>query len=215
MNVKEIVAQAVSLGTGIERFSKLTQDLYVRYLNQAHFDLYALLAPVNFPAYLVYDDKTRDDPEVKKVFFVQSVCLQNSIIPLEKALYQDLIEGDPFLEQRGDPRVWYHQEQGDTWTIHLYPVPERAPEEVKFRVYYVPSPKLLKIEQREEEIPYPSLHHSTLVDGLMYYIIQSDQGFNNSVDLKIYLDRWEKKKAALLASYQMSKQRKFSTFSEV
>lgn len=215
MNVEQIINRASTLGAGLDQPSEDDVSVYMGYLNNAHFDLYSLLASLNQPAYLKNSDITLLSNAVEHPLFVHSVHIKGSRNDLKKSFYQDIINIDPFLEKVGIPTHWYTKESDPaSWNVFLYPIPKDDPQNVTMRVYYVPQPTELKITDQEAQIPYPAAYHSLLVDGLIYYMVQGEEGFNSTVDLNLYLKRWETRKASLVARYQMTKMPTIRTFSE-
>lgn len=211
MDVKEIIATAAHLGVGLDEPTPDDIPSYLRFLNLAHFELYSLIASSNLPAFL--KDTLIDNGDlIENVLFVHSACMVGERNPLLPILYHDLIARDPFLEDRGQPTYWYSREVVNDWTINVYPSDENLPQ---LKVFYVNQPTPLKYEDNEDVIPYPKIWHPTLLDGTVYYMVQGEEGFNSSVDLSVYVKRWESTKSKFVANRQSNKMKRMSTFSNV
>jgi hypothetical protein len=212
VNIRQIINTVANLSNGMDEASASDIPAYLENVNLAHSELYTLIYSFNLPAFLKKVVIQSDAATINDVLFVYSVAIDGQPKPLKKAFYHELILTDPSLSKVGSPSEYYCTESANTWTFGLYPASDVP---VSLIVHYVPQPVDLKLDDEEAAIPYPRMWHNLLVDGAIYYAIQADEGFNSTVDIKIYTSRWEKAKSQFLANRLANKNRSIRTFSNV
>lgn len=198
MNVKEIIQIAADLSVGLNKPTTEDQDIYLRYLNLVHFDLYRATAAFNPYISMMLDVYTADKTGVgfvkltKIPFSIVGVSyISNGIASvLKRKSFEDIIENDFMQTSVGNPVNWYYQNK----QLYIYPI-----KAVELAVRYIPEASVFTINTLESEMPYPALYHQVLVDGISYYLFQGESGLKSSDDAKLALAKFEQGKRMLYA----------------
>ena len=221
MTVNEILDYIATLGVGLDNPTSDDQDVFLKYLNLAHYELFRKTASVNPKASTIKEIVNCDngvlDALSNEVQSVKKVYLVSGNIPLI-ASSQDLIqELDPGITKQGTPREWYYQSN----RVHVYPLfsspnPQTDPPTGQIGVWYVKEPVELTFNTLESDIPYPVSFHPILIDGACYYLFQGDGAFKDGVKMQTALSRWHAGKTELF-SYLIALSGKtyYSTFTRV
>lgn len=213
MDVKAILDAVCKLASGLDIPTDITLEVALIYLNLAHCDLYRRVYASNLPAFLKKEE-IKIGESLPDVLFVDSVFIKTPERKLSKVFWQDVVKGDPLLKKVGHPFNWTWRESGNKWTFFVYPsLSLDKPQEIL--VFYVPQPQNLLMDDREDQIPYPSLWHNLLIDGAIYYMAQGDGGLSASASSQIYMKRWEYGLSEFLKNRQANKMRSVSTFRNV
>ena len=212
MNVKEIIQLAAEQSVGLESPTSLDENVYLKYLNLIHGELYRKTAAINPQASMVTESHATDDGSFKPdqlPVMIRSVYVAiagNSLV-LKPISYDKILTKDPEMTLGGQPHYWFFLNN----KIQTYPRQENT-----FKIIYVKEPDALTIETLSEQIPYPPLYHQVLVDGTCYYLFQGETGLKNSKELEQAAAKWEKGRNELYAYFMtLSGTGSLSTFSEV
>ena len=213
MNVKEIIKLVSDLSVGLENPTPMDEEIYLRYLNLVHFNLYRSVGTINPYVPLIEEEYeveagTFEPNAVPFVIRSVYVPLKNNARVLSPISYDEILKQDPSMETVGLPQFWFYLSK----QITLYPNKYEGP----VKMITMSGPTLFTLETLEEQIPYPPLYHQVLVDGTCYYLFQGESGLKNQAELVASQARWEKGKQALY-SYLMSLSGTglLSTYSEV
>jgi hypothetical protein len=178
VTIEEIISLIANLGIGLDEPSKEDKEVFLKYLNLAHAELFRLTALIN--------------PKIKVL--TQNIKVNNGIaeelqeIPF---IIKTVYLGDKQLipvstKQTGIPRCWHYMNE----TIHIYPVFDG-----EIKVTYIPEPEELKLNT--EKLPYPISYHSVLIDGACYYLFQAENKDNFKIQQTLM--KWERGKNELFA----------------
>lgn len=196
MNVKEIIDLVAALSIGLEQPTQDDQDIFLKYVNLVHFELYSKTV-ANNPfitrkrEILSVNDGVANVTETTPFIFSNVYLLDGK--PLKKTSADDIFKRDPGLTAAGYPSLWYFFNS----RINVYP---KATQSIG--VLYVPSPQQFTLETPEAKIPYPAISHQVLVDGAAYYLYQSEAGFKAERKLIETKIRYESGKTQLLSYLQ-------------
>jgi hypothetical protein len=213
MDVKEVIKLVSDLSVGIETPTSFDEEIYLRYLNLVHFELYRGVGTINPYVPLIEEEYAVEagtfEPNAVP-FVVRSVYvpIPNNARVLSPISYDEILKQDPNRDRPGLPQFWFYMNKKMT----LYPSQYEGP----VRLITMGTPERFTIETLEEQIPYPPLYHQVLVDGTCYYLFQGEMGLKNQAELVASQGRWEKGKKELY-SYLMtlSGTGLLSTYSEV
>lgn len=196
MNVKEIVNLVANLSIGLEDPTSDDQDIFLKYVNLVHFELYGKTV-ANNPFITVLSETLNVVDGVAAntavaPFIFKNVCLVGGTT-LNKTSADAIFSKDPTLKSVGLPSLWYFF----NGKINIYP---RATQAIVVR--YTPSPLPFTLLTIEADIPYPSISHQVLIDGAAYYLYQSEAGFKAEGKLYETKMRYESGKTQLLSYLQ-------------
>ena len=200
------------LSLGNDNITPEERQIFLHYLNLAHFDLYQVTVPFNQNLF-VFETLSNVLGEnavtlANPPYVIQSVYDQTHKKKLTRTSLADLLEKDPGFEAKGHPYQYFLQGS----VIHFYP-PQTAITLV--RVVYTPQPVLFTEETEDREIPYPIAYHPVLVDGALYYVFQEEGGFKNPQKAVEAQKRWEDGRSRLLSSLYNTSGETLTTFMSV
>ena len=182
---------STGIGAGVE------EELFLTYLNQAHYELYNYTAALNEDLILNEELQTQvNNNEVNianKFTCINSIYVDEFITPLKQLTLSKFID---YKKRNGVGHPSVFNARGTT--ISIYPIVQDTQYDLD--VWYVPQPTTLTSATLESDIPYPLSFHNILSDGALYYMFQSEGGFKNSEKSRDHMAKWEKGKA-LLYSY--------------
>lgn len=204
MDVKTIIKRASIYGVGLDDPTSEDFDIYLNHLNMAHYELWDMLSDIDFSGFSTFVDIDLMNNEVAGVMTPRDFAVK-SLPYLKKSFFLDIIKNDPFLANVGSPSYWYWINTGSNYKFFVYPTPPGDLSTYISRVFYTPNPVELRIDDRDDDIPYPADLQTLLIDGMIYYALQDDQGFVSSTDTQVYAKRWENKKSIILSRYQNQK----------
>lgn len=196
MNVKEIVDLVAGLSIGLEQPTPDDQDIFLKYVNLVHFELYSKTV-ANNPFIQTVTETVNVVDGVAANTAVAPFIFRHVYLPsgraLRKTSAEDILKRDPTLKTVGFSSLWYFF----NGRINIYPKSTQA-----IGVLYVPSPRQFTLTTLEAEIPYPPISHQILVDGAAYYLYQSEAGFKAEGKLYETKMRYESGKTQLLSYLQ-------------
>ena len=212
MDVKEIISLMALMGVGLDEPTPTDQDIFLKYLNLAHYELYRITAAslIRF----IGENSSYQFDETGKIlnlpsFYFSLDEFEYNGTPL---IFKDINVikrefSDNSLTSSGQPLHWYYKYGGD---VFLYPV-FGTPSEVNVTV--IPNVKKFTILTTSEEIPYPEPYVTSLIHGALYYVFQSESGFKNIEKMKSEEAKWNQEKTLLLEYLQKFQSDPTSTYS--
>jgi hypothetical protein len=212
MSVSTLLTLMGHLSLGNDNITSEERQIFLHYLNLAHFELYQVTAPFNQDLF-VFETLTNVLGENAVIlsrppYAVQSVYDQTHQKKLTRSSLADILEKDPGFTATGHPRQYFLQGS----VVHFYP-PQTAVTSV--RVVYTPQPVLFTEETQDPDIPYPIAYHPVLVDGALYYVFQEEGGFKNPQKAIEAQKRWEDGRSRLLSSLYNTSGETLTTFMSV
>jgi len=212
MTVGQLLTLMGHLSLGDDNITPEERQIFLHYLNLAHFDLYQGTAPFNQNLFVFETlSNTLGENAVTLRFppyAIQSVYDQTHKKKLTRSSLADILEKDPGFTATGHPHQYFLQGT----VIHFYP-PQTAVTSV--RVVYTPQPVLFTEETEDQDIPYPIAYHPVLVDGALYYVFQEEGGFKNPQKAVEAQKRWEDGRSRLLSSLYNTSGETLTTFMNV
>jgi hypothetical protein len=199
MHVSEMIENLGLLSVGLDNLSNKDKDVFLKYLNLVHFDLYRLTALVN--PYVesiksinatIFDNIDRYIEGINP-FHVDAVYFgtgANATI-LKQTTKRGVLAVDPELTATGNPTNWYINRKNK---ICIYPTVYTD----TITVVYIQQPIKLTLNDVETDVPYPPAYHQILVDGAAYYIYQSEGGLKNRDELATALLKYNAGKMELM-----------------
>ena len=212
MTIDQLLTLMGHLSLGNDNISDAEREIFLQYLNLAHFELYQETASLNVNLWRARTLTTEEGetsltlPEAP--YIMQRVYDLTHHRPLTRASVAELLSLNPESGGVGPPRLYYAIGP----ELQFYPIPTSL---LTVKVVYVPQPALLKAESLEEDIPYPLAYHPVLVDGALYYLFQEEGGFKNPQKAQAAEQRWEIGKSRLISYLYQASGSSFSTFSSV
>ncbi len=195
MDVKDMINLAASLSVGLDKPTLEDANIYLRYLNLVHFELYKSVAMFN--PYIPVEKETMIITNgvgkfINTPFAIASVHYYegNAVRILKKQSYDLILQSDPEERKAGLPLYWYYQNR----SLNIYPK-----KTTHVGVVYIGEPKEFTLNTIEEEIPYPAIYHQVLVDGMSYYIYQGESGLKTENTAMQAFAKFEKGKHNLYA----------------
>ena len=212
MTVNEILINAALLGVGLDNPSPNDLDIFLRYLNLAHWELIRKTAPFNPRVVVLNEEQPCIEGVVNPLnntpFAFKKVYESTLNRSLEPTSIDEIQKSDPGLIKTATyPSSWYYFNN----TLNVYPIFSGT-----IGVWYIPQPTPLDFNTLEQNIPYPIPYHPILIDGTCYYLFQGEGAFKDGVKMQTALARWEKGKTELMSYLiSLSGQTYYSTFSQV
>jgi hypothetical protein len=209
MDVKEILALVSDLSIGLDEPTASDMAIYLKYLNLVHNELFRKVAAFNPKVPITREELNANDgilPALQSFpSLIRSIYQKDKNKSLVSSSFDRILGYDPGLVNNGDPQFWYFSEN----KICVSPKYTGV-----IGVVYVPSPESLTLDTLSDDIPYPALYHSVLVDGTCYYLFQGEDGFKDQVKMQSAIIRWEKGQNELIAFLgNLSGQSNYSTYS--
>lgn len=172
------------------------KSIFLKYLNQAHYELYNHTASVNED--LVVNEAqttTANSSDVtlqNNIFCVNAVFIPDRITSLES---KNLMEYVAYKKEYGasSPSIYMFRKN----TISIYPIV--ANKQYDLDIWYTPQPEELTETTPENDIPYPASFHNILVDGALYYLFLDEEGYQSTERSRNHTMKWEKGKQDLYA----------------
>lgn len=211
MQITKILDLMALMGVGLDNPSDNDKAIYLKYLNQAHFDLYNHTAALNDDLFLNETPQTTanstDINLNKKPLVISSVWIKDTR-QLDHLPLQDFIN---YKNSHGanTPSVFTFKKA----VVSIYPIVKDVQYDLD--IWYTPQPVELKETTDEEDIPYPLSYHPTLVDGALYYLFQDEGGFKSSEKSLLHKAKWESGKSLLQSYLFNSSNKTVSTYSGV
>jgi hypothetical protein len=213
MDARDIITTVSNMSIGLDQPSDSDIPIFLRFLNQAYFELLRVTALTNpllpkIRETLDCTDGVVDNPS-QKIFSIRSVYVPSVKVQLKRANIDALMKLNPELSDKAStyPDCWYY----DSAKLNVYPLYTG-----QIGVFYVPNPQRMTIDTTEDGIYIPDLYQSLLIDGTSYYLFQSETGFKDSLKMADAKSRFEKG-GTELASYMraLSGQTFYSSYSAV
>lgn len=209
MTVNEMINLISTLSVGLDAPSADDQEIFLRYLNLAHYELYRKTAHTNPAVGLVREvlDVVDGDAEdtSSPFFMVRSVYRTDQNMEITPSSLDDVQAEDPQHTKVGSPRLWYYANN----KISVYPIYTG-----EIGILYVKAPTPFTLNTSQAEIPYPPIFHSVLVHGASYYLFQGETGFRNETKMKDNELKWMNESTQLLQYLtNISGKKYYSTFS--
>ena len=212
MTVKYLLTLMGHLSLGNDNIMPEERQIFLHYLNLAHFELYQVTAPFNQDLFVFETVSNALGENAVTLRFppyaLQTVYDQTHQKKLTRTSLADLLEKDPGFTAKGRPYQYFLQGS----VVHFYP-PQTAITSV--RVVYTPQPALLTEQTEDQDIPYPIAYHPVLVDGALYYVFQEEGGFKNPQKAVEAQRRWEDGRSRLISSLYNTSGETFTTFMNV
>lgn len=210
MNVSDLLTLMGHLSLGNDNVSNAEREIFLQYLNLAHFELYQQTASLNMDLAWART-LTTEEGEISltlpvPVYIIQHVYDLTHHRSLTRVSVIELLQFNPESEGVGLPRFYYIIGP----EMHFYPVPTSR---LTVKVLYIPQPVSFREETLEDAIPYPLAYHPVLVDGALYYLFQDQSGFKNPLKMAEAKQRWKGGKSRLLAYLKGATGLSLSTFS--
>ena len=198
MNVRQIIDNAITLcGLGDNPDSVEKDKIYLRYLNIIHRDIFKFIIDVHPSLELetkevnITNGESEDD--VSSFPLINKVMTANNRL-LEKKSLNNIMANDPLRKQIGDPYCYYLLNN----KICVYP--KWDVEKQPLFIMVVKEPSDLELSSSEEDIPYPSIYHDVLLNGLCTRISLDELGDRMSNrESKVFHNDYEKGKMELHA----------------
>jgi len=212
MLVTDVLNLVANLSIGLDVPTEDDQQIFLRYLNLAHFKLFGHTAPVN-PFIPIHSDildvnNGVVDNLTAPIFSFRIVYRTDTNKPLIESSYDEIISKDPGLTIIGQPSYWYFANN----SINVWPLWTQA-QGIGAR--YNVSSDLFEINDDLSPI-YPLQFHPLLVDGTCYYLFQTESGFKNEVKMTLAKSEWKKGMTDLYNYFRTLGGKKiYSTFSKV
>lgn len=212
MLARDVLNLVANLSIGLDTPTANDEEIFLRYLNLAHFDLFAHTATVN-----PFIPKQSDILDVNNgvvdnltapLFSFRVVYRTDTNTPLISYSYDKIIESDPGLTITGEPKYWYFSENAiNVWPLWTQPQGIGARYNVEVTPFGI----------NDDLSPiYPAHFHPLLVHGTCYYLFQTESGFKNEVKMAKADVRWEKGKSDMYNHFLMIGGKPiFSTYSNI
>jgi hypothetical protein len=212
MSVSTLLTLMGHLSLGNDNITPEERQIFLHYLNLAHFDLYQVTAPFNQNLF-VFETLSNVLGEnavtlTNSPYAMQSVYDQTRKQKLTRSSLADLLEKDPGFEATGHPQQYFLQGS----VLHFYPSQTAI---TLVRAVYTPQPVRFTEETEEKDIPYPIAYYPVLVDGALYYVFQEEGGFKNPQKAVEAQKRWEDGRSRLLSSLYNTSGETLTTFMSV
>lgn len=213
MKVSEIIDLIATLSVGLDNIQKSDVEIYLKYLNLAHRELYRLTAQFNQD--LIISETLINTQGSNTLTLSQiPVCINKVFVPLlniylPRISMVDVIDIDPSFQQTGYPVRYFCQKN----VIQFYP--KQTVNVYETIVWYCPPCSDFTIDTPESDIPYPVDYHSVLAKGALKYVFQEESGFRNTPQQVDALKDWENGSKELISSLINSGSQTFSTFRRV
>ena len=206
MNVKDMLSLMRTLGIGEVYNDKESEEIYLRFLNLAHDELYALTSTFNDDLYI--QETITSLPGSTSIslsmdpFIISKVWIPEVRHYLEGMSVDDSDDYQMQYDSPGYPKIYYIIKR----FIHFFPIASNIP--YTFKVSYKPDVIPIEKNTPESAIPYPRSFHRVLVNGALYYLFQDESGFKNTIKEKSAEKKWEDGKKDLVSYlYGRSKQK--------
>lgn len=212
MLVSDILDLMANLGIGLDEPTKDDNEIYLRYLNLAHFELYRHTASVNPFLILQKDILSVNNGVVDSLtaplFSIRKVYRTDTNLGLIAYSIDKVLDSDPSLSVIGNPIYWYYANNN----LNVWPL---WTQQDGLGVIYNTEINYLKINDDLNSY-YPLSFHPLLADGAVYYLFQSETGFKNDIKMKKAEERWNEGRTNLY-NYFLTVAGKpiYSTFSRI
>ncbi len=213
MLISDMLNKMSLLSVGPDIAPDAVRDIYLQYLNLAHFDFYNETALLNDD--VMVSETLITDPSTQ-TFTLSNIPLNVSQVYdpvsfrfLAKKSLEDFIVYQSIFHYGSTPHVYTVAKQ----ILSVYPFTPETP--YTFNCLYVPQPGNLIESMDEDDIPYPLAYHGYLVDGALYYLFQDEEGFKSTSKSLQHQEKFEKGKSRLLSYLINSSNKEIRTFSNV
>lgn len=210
MHVSDLLTLMGHLSLGNDNVSNAEREIFLQYLNLAHFELYQQTASLNMDLAWARTLTTEEGEMSVRLpdppYIMQRVYDLTHHRPLTRASVAELYQLNPESGGVGPPRMYYVIGP----ELQFYPLPTTT---LTVKVLYIPQPVSFRQETVEDDIPYPLAYHPVLVDGALYYLFQDQSGFKNPVKMAEAKQRWKGGQSRLLAYLKGATGLSLSTFS--
>lgn len=187
MLVTDVLNLVANLSIGLDNPTDDDQEIFLRYLNLAHFELFQHTAPVN-PFIPIQSDMLDVNNGVvdnltAPLFSFRSVYRTDSNKELIPYSYDKILDKDPGLIITGEPIYWYYiNNKLNVWPLWT--------EEEGIGVRYNIASNPFQLNNDLSPI-YPVQFHPLLIDGTCYYLFQTETGFKNESKMMNSQKRWK------------------------
>lgn len=194
MKISKILDFMGVLSVGLDNVSDSERFIFLKYLNQAHYELYNHTAALN-------DDLIINEEKLTTIN-IDNVDLSQRPLSFSKVYVDGYTR--PLKELRLIKFVDYTKNTSSgspcvfTWQVKklsIYPLMKDI--SYNLDIWYTPVHVDLEEDTPEDEIPYPPSFHNVLLDGALYYLFQDEGGFKNSAQVDSQTVKWEKGKQDL------------------
>lgn len=210
MQISQMIALMGNLSVGLDNVTREDQNIFLQYLNLAHFELYQDTANINQDIFI--NEVVVSNYNVATLshipFLIISAFDVTNRNSLEESSLSDILHDDPIFTDTGYPESFFVQKN----LLNFHPI---QTSNVTMNVWYAPQPQSLTLATAEVDIPYPTAFHPVLVDGALRYLFQDEAGFKNPVQHQAADKRWEVGKSRLFAYLFNTKGSHISTFQSV
>lgn len=211
MDVRDIVDLMGRTSIGIDAPTKSSIDLYLKFLNLYHFELYNKVAYIN--SFISKDRIGWIDPYNNTLVITGDVAAKASdylkVYNIDWIKTADGVSNKNYLPFKIKDNVFVIDkpigffEDDNNW--------------VSFN--FIPNPSLFDIDTEEEDIPYPIAYHQVLIYGANYHMYQNEGGLRSSAQFQFNESRKKSMEFDLIRyltrTYSANKDKKrFSTYSE-
>ena len=210
MHVSDLLTLMGHLSLGNDNVSNAEREIFLQYLNLAHFELYQETASLNTDLWRARTLTTEEGETSVRLpnppYIMQRVYDLTHHRPLPRKSVVELLKLNPENEGVGPPRFYYVIGS----ELQFYPIPTTT---LTVKILYIPQPVSFRQETLEDAIPYPLAYHPVLVDGALYYLFQDQSGFKNPLKMAEAKQRWKGGKSRLLSYLKGATGLSLSTFS--
>lgn len=200
MQIANIINLMALMGVGIDTPSQYDSAIYLKYLNQAHYELYNYTAALNDDLFInetPQTDANNTDVELDNIPLVVSEVWIKDTRKLHQLSLQDFVSYKN-SHSANVPRVFMFKKN----VLSIYPIMSGVQYDLD--IWYIPQPSELKETTAEDDIPYPVAYHPTLVDGALYYLFQDEGGFRNTDKSLIHQKNGKMEKLFCKAIYSIA-----------
>lgn len=186
MLVSDVLDLVANLSIGLDNPTQDDEEIFLRYLNLAHFELFSRTASINPFVTIQSDVLNVNDGVVDNLtaplFSIRSVYSTDSKSSLIPYSYNRILDLDPTLTQTGQPQYWYYVNN----TLNVWPL---WTKDEGIGVRYVVAAEPFDLNDDLSPL-YPPTFHPLLVDGTCYYLFQTESGFKNETKMLKAEKRW-------------------------
>lgn len=212
MLVNDVLNLVATLSIGLDNPTDNDKQIFLKYLNLAHFKVCQETALIN-PNVSIQSDildvnnGVVDDLTAPLLSF-RSVYNADSNIPLSSYPYDRILKKDPALKITGSPVYYYFINK----KLNVWPL---ITQTQLIGVRYNTIPSIFNINDDLSPL-YPELYHPVFIDGTAYYIFQGESGFKNETKMLMAQKEWLKGKADLFNYFRiLSGNSIYSTYSAI
>lgn len=215
MDVSEILKLLATLSIGLDDPTDSDVVVFMQYINLCYFEI--IQETISQNPLCVIKKEVLDctdgkvDSTSSPIFIPKVIYDSASNIALSGTTFDEVIENDPGITQKGNPTQWYYS--GGFINVYPYIAGLKAQS---IGIQYIAQPPKLQSSTKSEDILIPPLFQQILADGASYYLFQSESGFKDQMKMQASIARWETGKQKLFAYMKNIAGRKhLSTYSSI